>query len=213
MRLQSRRQNDWTRKFPEVVAAAVQLPVQAALLDGEVAIVLPNGKTSSQALQNSFTGGAREGLVYFVFEILHLDEETWQPFRSKLGSDSALISCTAQKVRRACSATGSTSRSMEQPSSSAPARSARRVSSRKGGTRALSSWKERQLAKSQVSTPAGACDRRIHGSGRLPFGHRCVVGRSFRRHYAPLRRQGGDRPWLYCSISESSSARARGCAA
>ena len=72
--LWSRRGKDWTSQFPEVAAAAEQLPVRSALLDGEVAVVLPDGRTSFQALQNAF-GGARRGLTYFVFDLLFLDGE------------------------------------------------------------------------------------------------------------------------------------------
>ena len=73
VRLESRRGNDWTAQFPEVVAAAERLPVERALLDGEVAVVSDSGQTSFQALQNAFSGSAREGLTYFVFDLLHLD--------------------------------------------------------------------------------------------------------------------------------------------
>ncbi len=77
VRLESRRGNDWTDKFPEVCSAALALPVNSALFDGEVAIVGEGGQTSFQALQNSFSrsrsGASRQGLTYFVFDLLHLD--------------------------------------------------------------------------------------------------------------------------------------------
>ena len=48
-----------------------------ALLDGEVAIVLPDGRTSFQALQNACAGEASAAtLVYFVFDLLRLDGES-----------------------------------------------------------------------------------------------------------------------------------------
>jgi bifunctional non-homologous end joining protein LigD len=72
--LWSRRGKDWTAQFPEVAAAARAIPARSALLDGEVAVVLPDGRTSFQALQNAFGGGSRR-LVYFVFDLLHLDGE------------------------------------------------------------------------------------------------------------------------------------------
>ena len=72
----SRNGNDWTAAFPEVVAAARALKLDDALIDGEVAMVLPDGRTSFQALQNA---GGREGgrasLVYFVFDLLRLNGE------------------------------------------------------------------------------------------------------------------------------------------
>jgi bifunctional non-homologous end joining protein LigD len=66
--LMSRRNNEWTDDFPQVVAGAKKLPVKSALIDGELAGVLPDGRTSMHVL-----GGA--STVYFAFDILHLDGE------------------------------------------------------------------------------------------------------------------------------------------
>ena len=57
--LWSRRGKDWTAQFPAVAAAVRGLPVRSALLDGEVAAVLSDGRTSFQALQNASSGGGR----------------------------------------------------------------------------------------------------------------------------------------------------------
>jgi bifunctional non-homologous end joining protein LigD len=73
-RLESRNGQDWTAAYAEVVRAAASLPVQSALLDGEVAVLLPDGRTSFQGLQNAARGGRLAGrLVYFVFDLLALD--------------------------------------------------------------------------------------------------------------------------------------------
>jgi bifunctional non-homologous end joining protein LigD len=72
-RLFSRRGNDLTARFPRITRAAEALPVEAALLDGEAVILLPDGRTSFQALQGAFAGGRAEGAVYFAFDLLHLD--------------------------------------------------------------------------------------------------------------------------------------------
>ncbi|MGC3997759.1 MAG: DNA ligase D [Anaeromyxobacter sp.] len=84
--LWSRNGKDWTAAFPEVARAAQQLPVSATLLDGEVAMVLPGGRTSFQALQQR--GGGRAALAYFVFDLLHLD-----------GEDLAGLPLTERKAR------------------------------------------------------------------------------------------------------------------
>ena len=70
--LMSRRFNDWTKQFPPVVDAVAALPCKRALIDGEVAALLPDGRTSFQALQNAFSGAATN-LAYFVFDLLALD--------------------------------------------------------------------------------------------------------------------------------------------
>ncbi len=72
--LLTRAGNDWTTSFPEVRDAVAALPVRRVLLDGEVAAVLPDGRTSFQALQKWFSGG-KAVLVYWVFDLLHLDGE------------------------------------------------------------------------------------------------------------------------------------------
>jgi len=70
----SRNGKDWTHAFPEIEEAARRVGLRDALLDGEVAVVLPDGRTSFQALQNAASGDASRGtLVYFAFDLLRLD--------------------------------------------------------------------------------------------------------------------------------------------
>ena len=72
----SRSGRDWTAAFPEIGDAAVRLGARNALLDGEVAVVLPDGRTSFQHLQQMISGrGPRASLVYFVFDLLRLEGE------------------------------------------------------------------------------------------------------------------------------------------
>jgi bifunctional non-homologous end joining protein LigD len=75
IRLISRNGKDWTSEFPEVRKAAGQLQVARAFLDGEVAVMLSDGRTSFQALQNAIGNAPPRDLVYFVFDLLHLDGE------------------------------------------------------------------------------------------------------------------------------------------
>jgi len=72
VRLLSRRFKDWTSEFPAVAEAVSKLSAESAVLDGEVAAVMPDGRTSFQALQNA-RSGAR--LSYFVFDLLEMDGE------------------------------------------------------------------------------------------------------------------------------------------
>ena len=71
--LHSRNGKDWTERFAPVAEAAAALPVKSALLDGEVAVLLPDGKTSFQALQNSLVARGDSPLVYFAFDLHELD--------------------------------------------------------------------------------------------------------------------------------------------
>jgi len=61
VRLTSRNGLDYTAALPEVVAEARALPVTSALLDGEVVVLLDDGRASFQALQNAM-GEGRSGL-------------------------------------------------------------------------------------------------------------------------------------------------------
>jgi bifunctional non-homologous end joining protein LigD len=72
VRLLSRRFKDWTAEFPAVADAVAKLPVERAVLDGEVAAVLASGLTSFQALQNARNTA---DIAYFVFDLLALDGE------------------------------------------------------------------------------------------------------------------------------------------
>ena len=71
VRLLSRRFKDWTGAFPRVAAAVARLPAKRAVIDGEVAAVLADGRTSFQALQNRDAAN----LAYFAFDLLALDGE------------------------------------------------------------------------------------------------------------------------------------------
>lgn len=75
IRLISRNGKDWTEAFPEIVTAVQALAVRSALIDGEVAMLMTDGRTSFQALQNAFAGGSRRSLVYFAFDLLHVAGE------------------------------------------------------------------------------------------------------------------------------------------
>jgi bifunctional non-homologous end joining protein LigD len=72
--LVTRNGKDWTDAFPAVVKAALGLGLSDALIDGEVAMVMPDGRTSFQALQNPSSVSARNASqVYFVFDLLRLE--------------------------------------------------------------------------------------------------------------------------------------------
>jgi bifunctional non-homologous end joining protein LigD len=89
----SRNGKDWTASFPEVRDAVLRLKARRVFLDGEVAMVLPDGRTSFQALQNVFTAGPRVGLVYLVFDLLHLegDDVSRRPLEERKALLRALV--------------------------------------------------------------------------------------------------------------------------
>jgi bifunctional non-homologous end joining protein LigD len=70
---------DWTDRFQPVADAAAGLDASGALLDGEIAILRPDGTTSFQALQNHLGGDAPGQLVYFAFDLLFLGGRDLRP--------------------------------------------------------------------------------------------------------------------------------------
>ncbi|MBA3540614.1 MAG: hypothetical protein H0T79_13470 [Deltaproteobacteria bacterium] len=74
VQLLSRRFNDWTDKFRPIASAIRGLDARHVVLDGEVAVVLADGRTSFQALQGSFST-PNPNLVYFAFDLLAIDNE------------------------------------------------------------------------------------------------------------------------------------------
>ncbi len=64
---------DWTDRMRPIADAVLKLPVETALIDGEVVVLAEDGTTSFADLQAAFQDGARHTLIYFAFDLLHLD--------------------------------------------------------------------------------------------------------------------------------------------
>ncbi|HEX8668599.1 MAG TPA: DNA ligase D, partial [Allosphingosinicella sp.] len=65
---------DWSDKFPEIVAAARDLEVGSALLDGEIVKLDEKGASGFSALQQAISEGGR-GLTLFLFDALEIEGE------------------------------------------------------------------------------------------------------------------------------------------
>jgi DNA ligase D-like protein (predicted ligase) len=70
----TRRGNDWTEKYPAIAESIARLPAHNAYLDGELCGVLPDGRTSFNLIQNA-TDTGQGALIFFLFDLLHLDGE------------------------------------------------------------------------------------------------------------------------------------------
>lgn len=75
VRLLSRRGNDWTARFPAIVAAALRLKPRRVILDGEAVALLPDGRSSFQALQQVLHTDPPGATVYYAFDLLRLEGE------------------------------------------------------------------------------------------------------------------------------------------
>jgi bifunctional non-homologous end joining protein LigD len=72
IRLATRNGKDWTRRFPTLVAALAELPIDTALFDGEVVWLDAEGRYDFQELQNFLRRGDDTQLVYYLFDVPHL---------------------------------------------------------------------------------------------------------------------------------------------
>jgi bifunctional non-homologous end joining protein LigD len=92
-RLMSRNDKDWTARFPDVAGAVARLSARRALIDGEVVVLMPDGTSSFQGLQNLLNGERRGELVYMVFDLLHLDgrDLTTLPLEERKAALRALV--------------------------------------------------------------------------------------------------------------------------
>jgi hypothetical protein len=59
-----------------IAAAVASLPARQAYLDGELCGIRSDGTTSFSLIQNASDTGNGDALVFFLFDILHLDGET-----------------------------------------------------------------------------------------------------------------------------------------
>jgi DNA ligase D-like protein (predicted ligase) len=93
VRLLTRTGVDWTHKYPAIAAAVASLPVRQAYLDGELCGVRPDGTTSFSLIQNASDAG-NGALVFFLFDLLHLDGEALGalPLRERKEHLRALLS-------------------------------------------------------------------------------------------------------------------------
>jgi bifunctional non-homologous end joining protein LigD len=64
---------DWTSKYPGAIAALANLNAKTAYFDGELCGVDDAGLPSFAHTQAATDGGRQVRLVYYVFDLLHLD--------------------------------------------------------------------------------------------------------------------------------------------
>ncbi|HET7679850.1 MAG TPA: DNA ligase D [Xanthobacteraceae bacterium] len=72
-RLLTRKALDWTDKFAPIADALETLPVEQAILDGEIVSENDDGVATFSQLQQDLKEGRSENFVYYVFDLLHQD--------------------------------------------------------------------------------------------------------------------------------------------
>jgi len=105
VRLFTRKGLDWTTRMPALARAAAELEVESAILDGEIVVLDNSGRTSFSELQAAFQNGKDAAIVYFAFDLLHLNgrnlrelpliqrKEILEKLLSQSDSNSALRFC------------------------------------------------------------------------------------------------------------------------
>ncbi len=73
VQLLTRKQQNWTHRFPSVAAAVAALPAATALLDGEIVVEDRQGISNFSLLQTDLKDGRTDRFVYYAFDLLYLD--------------------------------------------------------------------------------------------------------------------------------------------
>ncbi|WP_048860455.1 DNA ligase D, partial [Acidisphaera rubrifaciens] len=73
VRIQTRNDQDWTARLPTIARAVAELPARAALLDGELVSLRPDGTSSFADLQAALSAHDEARLVFYAFDLLYLD--------------------------------------------------------------------------------------------------------------------------------------------
>ena len=99
---------DWTHKYPAIAAAVAELDARQAYLDGELCGVGPDGITSFSMIQLASDAGNAAGLVFFLFDLLHLDGEDLRarPLIDRKERLRALLANAAPSLRYSDHVTG-----------------------------------------------------------------------------------------------------------
>jgi DNA ligase D-like protein (predicted ligase) len=78
VRLLTRTGLDWTHKYLSIAEAVSSIRAKQAYLDGELCGVGPDGITSFATIQAASDSGNAAALVFFLFDLLHLDGEDFR---------------------------------------------------------------------------------------------------------------------------------------
>lgn len=89
VRLITRAGLDWTHRYGDLGDAVRALPCRAALVDGEIVVPDAQGISRFALLQEALSAGARNRLVFFAFDLLHLDG--WDLTAAPLARRKALL--------------------------------------------------------------------------------------------------------------------------
>jgi bifunctional non-homologous end joining protein LigD len=93
IRLLTRTGLDWSKRYTATLAALCKLPMRSAYFDGELCALKPDGTPSFAALQAAMDNRTTDQLVYFIFDLLFLDDNDLmqEPLRARKRKLQALL--------------------------------------------------------------------------------------------------------------------------
>lgn len=80
---------DWTKRYGKLAAAFRDLPCTDAVIDGEIVVLDDKGISRFAALQDALASGHDELLVFYAFDLLHLNG--WDLKGTELGKRKAML--------------------------------------------------------------------------------------------------------------------------
>lgn len=99
--LWSRNERPLTHDYPEVVESLARLPCRDALVDGEIVAIDREGRSRFQLLQQRDASGERPPILYYVFDLLHLDGRslTGKPIEERRAALERLVRDESGAIR------------------------------------------------------------------------------------------------------------------
>jgi len=88
-RLITRSGIDWTKRYGKLAAAFRDLPCSDAVIDGEIVVLDDKGISRFAALQDALASGHDELLVFYAFDLLHLNG--WNLAGTELGKRKDML--------------------------------------------------------------------------------------------------------------------------
>jgi DNA ligase D len=100
IRLFTRNGHDWTARYGDLPAAFRRLSGHRLLLDGEIVVQDESGVSSFAALQDALAQGRPRNLIFYAFDLLHLDGRTLMasPLVERKAALSALLTGIAEEA-------------------------------------------------------------------------------------------------------------------
>lgn len=99
--LWSRNEKTLTENYPEVAKALAKLRCREATIDGEIVALDPEGRPAFQLLQGRDLGEERPPILFYVFDLLHLDGRSFlnEPIEARKEALVALLRGAPDTIR------------------------------------------------------------------------------------------------------------------